>query len=356
MDTKLVHRDGRGWLHWVLVAFAVAGCVSPARRHQESRLQKWEAERAGDAVSLRKASGTDAPDEPAALPPPPPASGGRTFDEGGVSLRIQPDSLIRVSVKEDPGLDGSYPVNEIGAVQLGYVGPVFVWNLTEKEAELKIVDVLKTRDFRNATVSVRLLRASYDTVRVAGAVNRPGVIQIGAGDRISLNDALVRAGGLKSPAKTVKVRVVRDGIRSPVVFDLPGEEYALVNEEAQPVVPDVWLRNNDLAFVYGQVQTPESQPEVVTRVLLLGEVKREGYYTFASWEPSTMMNLMFKTGGLPPFANKRSVKILRRDETGMEEEIVINVEEIMLDGNPDKDVVLRDGDRIVVPQRRITIL
>jgi protein involved in polysaccharide export with SLBB domain len=308
---------------------------------------------------MTRAVRPDAPDEPAASPlPPPPSSGGggRFVDDVGVSLRIQPDSLIRVSVKEDPGLDGSYPVNEIGAVQLGYVGPVFVWNLTEKEAEQKIVEVLKTRDFRNATVSVRLLRASYDTVRVAGAVNRPGLIQIGAGDRISLNDALVRAGGLKSPAKTVKVRVVRDGIRSPVVFDLPGEEYALVNEEAHPIVPDVWLRNNDLAFVYGVVQQgTEAQPEVTTRILLLGEVKREGYYSFAAWEPSTMMNLMFKTGGLPPFANKRAVRIIRRDEAGMEEETVVNVEEIMVDGDPDKDVALRDGDRIVVPQRKITI-
>jgi protein involved in polysaccharide export with SLBB domain len=64
---------------------------------------------------------------------------------------------------------------------------------------------------------------------------------------------------------------------------------------------------------------------------------------------------MFKTGGLPPFANKRAVRIIRRDEAGMEEETVVNVEEIMVDGDPDKDVALRDGDRIVVPQRKITI-
>lgn len=274
-------------------------------------------------------------------------------------LTIQPDSLVRVSVAEDPGLDGSYPVNEIGAIQLGYVGPVILFNRTEERAEAKVAEVLKSRDFRNATVTVRILRASYDKIRVAGAVNNPGLIRLGAGDRITLNDALLQAGGLKASARDARVRIVRGGLLSAVAFDLPGEEYALVTEDDLPSVPRIRLRNNDLAYVYGLVQKTEVGARTglseKKTVLLLGEVRRQGVYNFSVWEPCTMMHLMFKIGGLPPYANRKAVRIVRKNEEGIEREFEVNVDRIMVDGNPKNDVGLQDGDRIIVPARRISL-
>lgn len=301
----------------------------------------------------------DSPDSPISGLPPPPGASGFPSPVAAGRLTIQPDSLVRVSVAEDPGLDGSYPVNEIGAIQLGYVGPVVLFNRTEERAEAKITEILKSRDFRNATVTVRILRASYDKIRVAGAVNRPGLIRLGSGDRITLNDALLQAGGLKAPARDARVRIVRGGVLSAVALDLPGEEYSLVTEDGLPSVPIIRLRNNDMAYVYGiasktDVGDKAGLSEKKT-IVLLGEVRRQGVYTFSVWEPCTMMHLMFKIGGLPPYANRRAVRIVRMDQEGMEREFEVNVDRIMRDGNPETDIALQNGDRIIVPARRISL-
>ena len=68
-----------------------------------------------------------------------------------------------------------------------------------------------------------------------------------------------------------------------------------------------------------------------------------------------MLHLMFKMGGLPPYANKRGIRILRRSEDGKEEEIKVDVEKILEEGNPEQDVALENGDRVIVPARRISI-
>jgi len=332
-----------------------ASCSTPGRRAAQP-LPSVSSRVASEAASVDTAG----PDRPvSALPAP----GSAVVSAGGAKqvgeLTIQPDSLVRISVAEDPGLDGSYPVNDIGAVQFGYIGPVILFNHTEQQAADKIASVLKSRDFRNANVTVRILRASYDKIRVEGAVNSPGFVRIGSGDRISLNDALLQAGGLKASAKDVKVRVVRGGIMSAVAFDMPGEEYSLMGDDGEPTVPRVMLKNNDLAYVYGLVEKRpgDGAPSgaIGRSIILLGEVNRPGVYSFQSWEPCTIMHLMFKINGLPPYANRKAIKVVRRNAEGMESEFEVDVESIMDDGDPERDFVLNDGDRVIVPARRISI-
>ncbi len=333
------------------VMLAFCGC---SLRNREYRLYEFRG--IGDLTDESDVSSSvdlDAPERPdIGLPELPPEAGYRNAD--GSDLTIQTDCLLQITVKEDPTLDGSYPVNEIGAVQMGYIGPVFLFNKTEEEAAEKIEEVLKQRDFRTANVKVRILRASYDNVRVSGAVNRPGLIRVGAGDTISLNDALLRAGGLKASATKAKVKIVRGGLLSAVAPALEGEEYLLVKEDGSPSVPDVSLRNNDIAYVYSSAPGQGTIDER-REVLVLGEVRKQGMYQFSAAEPFTMMHLIFKMGGLPQYANKKNVKILRRDREGNEQEFVIDVEGILNDGNPDDDFPLENGDRVVVPARRISL-
>ena len=60
-------------------------------------------------------------------------------------------------------------------------------------------------------------------------------------------------------------------------------------------------------------------------------------------------------GGLPPYANKKAVQIVRTDTEGHKKEFKVNVNKILDDGNPDKDVALESGDRVIVPARRISL-
>jgi protein involved in polysaccharide export with SLBB domain len=272
----------------------------------------------------------------------------------GNALTIQKDCVVSVTVKEDSQLNGSYPVNDVGAVVLGYIGPVILLNKTAREAQAKIKEVLEARSFKTATVTVEIQRASYDNILVTGSVQSPGLIKIGAGDTISLNDALLRANGVSVPVGTARIRVVRGGRLSAIAPALSGETYKLVSETGEPSVPVVALRNNDVVYVFTESSAVEKSEKTVS-VLVLGEVKRPGFYTFAGSEPPTVMNLVFKMGGLPPYANDKEIKVVRRDRQGREGEFSVNVRRVMSSGDPELDVPLEEGDRVIVPARRFTL-
>lgn len=360
------------WMPAVALCLLAAGCMTNGESDLSKLLAELEAKHPElvadvdkELKELERGAVEDSdeegyyakPNEPdRGLSPLPSTASGLGMGSGVMNqvLTIQPDCLVQINVEEDPALDGNYPVNDIGAVQLGYIGPVILYNKTEDQAAGKIREVLRMRHFKKATVRVKILRASYDKVRIVGAVNQPGVIKIGAGDTMSLNDALLRAGGLRPSVKGAKVRIVRNGMLSALAFAQDGEEYPLVTDEGFPDIPDIALANNDIAYVFSSsATTPIEVGE--KEILVLGEVRRPGVYKFSSGEPCTVMHLIFKMGGLPPYANSKAVKVIRQDESGREEEFVVNAEEILSTGDPEKDVPIENGDRIVVPARRITL-
>ena len=346
----------------VLLVFLcwVSGCTTQRDLDVSRYLRDFEM---SDAAAGGSAVGPDAPESPISALPPPSVGGfgGDAGNEEGLSggaLTIQPDCVLMVNVAEDPSLNGSYTVNSLGAVQLGYVGPVFLFNKTEREAARKVAEVLRMRHFSKATVKVRILRASYDKVEISGAVNKAGLIQIGAGDSISLHDLLLRAGGIKGGAERVRVRVIREALLSPLKYSLEGEDYSLTDEDGNPRVPDVRLQNNDLVHVGEVAKRAASSPldgVGPKTVLVLGEVRKKGFVTFGAGEPCTMMRLLFKLGGLPPYAKAKAIRVIRRDAGGFEEEFVVDARRIMGEGNPDDDFLLKNGDRVIVPARRISL-
>lgn len=336
----------------IAVAALLAGCASSPSREFSGFVDTYpEMDREDMAL------GPDAPERPSSGLPPLEelVEEHAELEEGDHDITIQRDTLLGITVKEDPVLSGAYPVNELGAIQFGYVGPVFLYNKTVRQAEQKITDLLERRYLRRATVTVRMQRASYEKVWMSGGVLRPGPLKIGAGDTITLNDAILRAGGLKVPVHQARVRIVRGGLLTAVAPALPGEVYRLMNDEGKPEVPDVGLTNNDVAYVYAEIPTRRTGgggPGAKT-ILVLGEVKQEGFLTFGPNEGCTVMHLIFKMGGLPPYANDKAIRLIRRGEDGVDHEIRVNARRILEDGNPDYDVPLENGDRVIVPARRI---
>ncbi len=337
---------------FLLSALLLTGCATSHRIDWDAFMKELSTER--DVVTdAKEATG---PDAPVAELPPPPAADEPLALAGEVT--IQPDSVLQVSVREDSGLDGSYHVNEISAIQLGYVGPVFLHNMTEEQAAGKIKEVLENRFFNRATVNVRILRASYDKVAIQGQVDAPGIIKIGSGDRISLNDALLRAGNITTAIKGARVRIVRGGLMRAVSASEDGEIYSLLDDDEAPLVPDVFLWNNDVAYVYTS-SGKSDEPEVVEKgdkeILVLGEVNRQGIYHFDGAAPCTLMHLIFKMNGFPTYADTKGIKIIRRRSDGREEEMLIDASRILEEGDPDEDVDLENGDRIIVPARKMSL-
>jgi len=275
-------------------------------------------------------------------------------------VTIQPDTVLWVTVEEDPSLNGKYLVNEYSAIDFGFVGLVLLNDMTVEMAEAKLRHILESRYLRKATVNVRIAKASYDRIGVSGLVMTPGLLKIGPGSGISLNDALRRAGGLRPEAALPRVKIIRNGLLSPFGPIAQGDVYPLLSDDGRPTIPSLLLSNNDLVYVFAQQATPTGGGGggVVTglgekKILLLGEVTHQGVVTFAENEPCTLLYLLFKIGGLPRFSKADAIRIVRRDKDGHETEILANAERLMRDGDPSQDVVLQNNDRIIVPARRI---
>jgi len=334
--------------------FCLAGCATYQEEDVSSLLSRLAQERAqnpelmGDlesaAASDRVALSDLRLDSPEIRAPATPVTS---------VLTIQPDSILLIKVEQDSKLDGSYPVNEIGAIELGYIGPVILLNKTAQDAADKIKGTLLKRGFKEARVGVEIIRASYDRIRVNGAVVRPGVIKIGSGDTISLNDALLRAGGLRPSARGVNVRVVRGGMAM-AVFSWrrgQGEEYSLMTDDGDAHVPNVQLRNLDVIFVFSNVPFHDEVGE--KEIYVLGEVKKRGIVRFAGSEPCTLMHLFFKIGAVQPYADLKRIKIVRRSKGEGEQIFIIDARKLMDTGDPDLDMTLENGDRVIVPGRKL---
>jgi protein involved in polysaccharide export with SLBB domain len=271
---------------------------------------------------------------------------------------IQPDSILWVSITEDPSLNGRYVVNDSSAIDFGYVGLVFLPDLSVEQAEAELKRVLEGRYLKNATVSVKLAKASYDQITVKGNVEMPGEIKIGPGATISLNEALRRARGLRGSQENGRVKIIRGGMKTPFGPAGEGDVYPLVTQKGQLKVPEVYLRNDDLVYVFTPAaEVADGQPlGGRKRVILLGEVPRRGVIEFSEGEPCTMMYLLFKIGGLPRFAKSNKISVVRRDKEGNEKKFTVDGEKLMKSGMPEDDLVLETGDRIVVPARSISFL
>lgn len=292
-----------------------------------------------------------APESPAGTKPPPSVP------------TIQPDSVLWVSVSEDPSLNGRYMVTDASAIDFGYAGLVFLPDMTVEQAEAELKRILEGRYLKAATVSVKLAKASYDRIGVQGSVEMPGDIKIGPGSTITLSEALRRSGGLRGNRQNSQVKIVRGGLKTPFGSAAEGDVFSLVTQDGQLKVPEVFLRNDDLVYVFtpatdaAQGVTPGSGVSTGSggkRVVLLGEVPRRGVVEFAENEPCTLMYLLFKIGGLPRFAKADKITVVRRNKDGSEKKFLINGEKLMDTGKPEDDLVLETGDRIVVPARKIS--
>jgi protein involved in polysaccharide export with SLBB domain len=335
-----------------MVGFAVCvgclcGCASGRGKADHAALAKIiaeETEKSKAAAVVKPASGHNAPEAPSPAMPPMSKIG---------RVTIQPESVVQISVDEDPALDGSYQVNDSSAIEFGYVGLVFLEDMTADEAAAKVEATLKNRGFRSATVTLRITKASYDKVRVSGAVMKPCDLKIGPGSSITLGEALRRAEGLRPQPKGAKIKVVRDGILSPLGIAAEGREYALVGLDGRPQIPDLLVHNNDWIHVYpgdGEVGTALLGEK---EILVLGEVEQPGLVRFSGGEPSTMLHLVMKIGGLPKWADPKRIVLIRKKGDGTETETKLDIRKLLQYGNPDDDVSLESGDRIIIQERTL---
>ncbi len=85
-------------------------------------------------------------------------------------------------------------------------------------------------------------------------------------------------------------------------------------------------------------------------VTVLGQVASPGPVNMPSTMDLTVTKVLQAAGGLRPFANKSKIQVSRRDKDGKKTTYTIDLVEIGEKGRIEKDIVLRAGDVVWVPE------
>ena len=156
--------------------------------------------------------------------------------------------------------------------------------------------------------------------------------QIGAGDTLGV---LL----WKEPGLSGSVKVRPDGyITLPLINEV--QVVGLTPSQLRTLLEVKYKEFLANPFVSVRVETIIS-----AEILLLGQVNKPGAYPLNGNE--TVLQLLTRAGGLTIFADRDSIKIMRRDGHRVVEYTVDY--DAILAGDLKQDILLRPGDRIIIP-------
>lgn len=85
------------------------------------------------------------------------------------------------------------------------------------------------------------------------------------------------------------------------------------------------------------------------KIYVYGAVKSQGPQEIPTDETYTVSKAIIRAGGFGDFADKRKIKLTRKDGR----DVVVDLKRVIEQGHSEDDVVLRPDDQIYVPQRLV---
>jgi len=122
---------------------------------------------------------------------------------------LQPSDLIRMQVFQEPDLLREVRISQEGTVNLPLIEDVDLRNKTLRQAQ-QIIRDRYDRDFLvNPQITLVVIEYARRTVNVLGSVNSPGAVPFPQEQKLSLLDAITRAGGFNRLADRKRIKLTR---------------------------------------------------------------------------------------------------------------------------------------------------
>ena len=189
-----------------------------------------------------------------------------------------------------------------------------------------------------------------EQVSASGVVRSPGDFTYRRG--MTLKDLLARAGGLPDTADLSRVevqRLRRDKVMSPAATPPQGATVDVLIFDLRPdwmqSAGDVLLEPYDRVVVR-QLPWCERQRTVTIR----GEVLYHGTFTLLT-KDETLSAVLARAGGLKATAYAPGARIERRDVGN----VAIDLIKALAEPGGPHDILLQDGDEIIVPEPQFTV-
>jgi len=229
-------------------------------------------------------------------------------------------------------------VSADGIISFWLLDNVKVADLTSAEVEEKLTELLGRDYLVNPQVMVTVAEYRSKYVFVLGAVESPGSYPLMREETVL--EMISRAGGIDKDEGGNTLVVLRDPsgdgeTSQETIISITIDLGKLLREGdiAQNIpVQDrdvLYIPKSDSVYVFGEVQKP-------------GPVKISG-------RTMTLLEALTEAGGQTKMAALNRTKIIRVVD-GDEQTIRVKVDDIIKSGEKSKDVILRPGDIIVVPE------
>lgn len=130
---------------------------------------------------------------------------------------LQPGDLLRVQVFQEPDLLREVRLSQEYTITLPLIENINLRNKTLRQAEQMIRDLYDKDYLVNPQVNLIVLEYSRRTVNVLGSVNSPGAVPFPPEQKLTLVDAITRAGGFNRLADRKRVKLTRANGESVIV-------------------------------------------------------------------------------------------------------------------------------------------
>lgn len=248
------------------------------------------------------------------------------------AYRIGSGDLLEIKVFELDQLNQIVRVSEDGAITIPLIGRVLVEGLTQDEIVFKITALLREKYVKDPQVTIFIKEYKSNQVAVIGAIKDPGSYELVG--RKNLLQIISMAGGFTENAMdTIHVLRQKDGDTQTIAIDLRD----LVVNGNQKL--NIAIEPNDV------VNIPIDRE---IRVFVMGRVNKPGAVKFKLSEKATLLKAIADAGGLAEGAKKSNIIITRKDKSGQERKMSVNIKDILK--GKKKDVELEEGDVIYVPE------
>ena len=154
--------------------------------------------------------------------------------------KIGPHDILSIVIVGESNLPSEYQVSADGKIQFPYLDMVDAQGRTPRELDLELERLLSIDYFVKPEVLVAVKQYHQDYVLVTGQVGRQGPIPLDPSQRLSILDAIVRAGGASRMAKD-QVEFIRDGKVQKLSIDK-------LKRETDPA-KKIWLQAGDILNV-----------------------------------------------------------------------------------------------------------
>lgn len=301
---------------------------------------------------------------------------------------LGPGDRLRMDILQVEGLSGEYQVLVDGTVGFPLIGTVRVADLTIPELNQLLANQY-AKYIRRPLVTAILTSPRPLNITLSGEVNSPGAyaLAIEGGQKFpTLTQVIQQAGGLTPVSDISRVQLRRQKGNQQENYSINLWELLQEGNSRQ----NITLRDGDVLIIPSKAATDPREVrqladanfgirfEQEINVAVIGEIFRPGSYKLSpgirassigevggsggggggsslnveNTQPVRLTQAIQEAGGIKSQADIRNVEVRRENRDGNFELIVVNLWELLDEGNLDKDVILQNGDVITVPQAK----